>query len=167
MPATVRLFVMMSFGLALLGCNDATPEPAAAAPTYDLEAIMRGFAESIRSENNILTQALGSWDAIDDEDRRKYWSALQEQMRLGGEFNAMLRANPTWTEPSCDWFESVVATVVAERARLHDRLGRPSDRRRLSMLLLEAAGSGEAASAYLTWNHDDAGSPTNIAGLCD
>lgn len=173
MTTITRLVVILSLGLVLFGCSktSATDSSAAPEPTYDLEAIMRGFAETYRTENEILAKAIRSFDSINDDDRRNYFSALQVRMRLGDEWKAMSLAHPSWILTSCDWFESVVETLYFENMRLGVQLGRhqpkASDgRNRARRLYLDAAGSEEAATAYSKWSRDNAGSPRNIFGLC-
>ncbi len=157
MTTIARLLVILSLGLVLLGCGETPSTEAATSPepTYDLEAIMRGFAETCRTENEVLAKAIRSWDSIDDEDRRNYWSALQVRVRLGDEWKAMLRAHPSWAETSCQWYESVVETLNMKGVRMWNQLGdldtpdarTPDGRRKIFVLLDEAAGSREAFKA--------------------
>ncbi len=161
MTTITRLLVILSLGLVLLGCSEtsATESSAAPEPTYDLEAIMRGFAETCRTENEILAKASRSFDSIDDADRRNYFSALQTRMRLADEWKAMSLAHPSWAQTSCDWFESVVERLHLEGVRLRNQLGRvytPDGRSKRNLklhMLLHGAASSREREAYKASGH--------------
>lgn len=181
-PCTASLLAATAITLLPAGCRDSTDDspgaPAAAAPAepaYDLPAIMEGIARTLRDEREVLSKADRAWDTLTDADRAALWAALEERMRLGDECMSMLRAYPHWTESCCEWLVTVVLEDLMEVTTLRLRLGgrdpasgrtNRSGENRFAVLLFDAAGSKEAARAYLRHSTGNPGSPSGMLELC-
>ena len=158
----------------LAGCGDeGAPEPADAgnqAPANDLPALVESMATNLGKQNAVLHQALDDWDALDEASCRRYWALLQEEVRIGDEFEALLRENPTWTQSMCQWWEARIQEVFNTNISLERRLNNATPGgdapRRWSALLARAAGSREAAHDYLDLWIYHPGAPSNLYILC-
>lgn len=170
--------LVLATAIGAAGCGGSSSNADAPAngvpapePAYDMAAIMQGMADSLDTQRTILGKAAMSWESITDADRQSLWSAIEDQMRLGDEYQAMLSAYPEWTESSCEWYISVVLTPKLQAGKARSKLITQSSsadyaRTRYGELLIDAAGSKDAVDAFIKWVNNDPGAPKNILGLC-
>lgn len=173
------------FPAILLGCQQepagTTPTDPASAATEatdqrGLPGIARDIADAIRAEGEVLRKALQSFDSITDADRQAYWSVLTKQRELADEMQALMTANPTWTESICEWYASQIQPadeeVIRMRNALNDRYdsgetrSNGTQRSDGAQLLMDAAGSADAARSHIQHLHDHPGSPTSLHIMC-
>lgn len=154
---------------AFVNANVASA-PQESSSSFDLQANMTATVAALEAERAVLQRALQSWSSIGAEDRAAFWASMTEQRRLADELAVALKANPTWVESVCGWYDSTLRKPYGETVRLRNRLREQQtgsrDRSDFNLLLLDAAGSQMAAQEYVRCMIDNPGEPTNIHIMC-
>ena len=129
---------------------------------------MQRMADALQRENEVYRKAAQYWENVTAEDRAQLWAACEEQMRLGDEIKAMLLANPTWVEVTCQWYDEVIRKVDESNNRLIPILGKEDNQksRRYFPLLLDSFPSTDHVGAWAEFLMEHPGSVPNLRLLC-